>query len=220
MILMSASQVPAPAWPSAPSSASMADARLFFDIPSQQLEAALDSYARITGHPAVFPSDLLNGRISAPLHGVYTAETALQILLQGTGLMAARRSSRAGDTFVLQSLRQFVDAPHATPSTSITEDGYAGLAQRRIWQALCADSRTRPGNYEVLLRFSLGNDGLLHDARLVGSSGNEGRDAALLQVLQRVRIERAPPEHFAGRPLTLAILPDAQGAASCLSAMQ
>src|SRR5690606_23862997 len=165
---------------------------LFFDIPSQQLEAALDSYARITGHPAVFPSDLLVGRISAPLHGVYTAETALQILLQGTGLMAARRSSRAGDTFVLQSIQPLADVPHAASSLSITEDGYAGLAQRRIWQALCADARTRPGSYEALLRFSLGNDGLLHEARLLGSSGDAARDAALLQVLQRVRIESVP----------------------------
>lgn len=188
---------------------------LFFDIPAQPLEAALDQYAQVTGDPAVFPSDLLGGRTSAPVRGRYPAELALQRLLEGTGLTAARRHSSAGVTFVLQPMKSAAAVPDASLAALFAADGYAGLAQMRIWQGLCADARTRPGNYSALLRFQLGADGRLHEPQLLGSSGDAKRDAALLERLRQVWIERAPPAGVARQALTLSVLPEAAGGSRC-----
>ncbi|WP_407352069.1 hypothetical protein [Luteimonas sp. R10] len=184
------------------------DALLDFDIPAQPLDAALGRYAQITGRPALAPSDLLGGRVSSAVQGRYSAEMGLQILLQGTGLTAARRSSRLGQTFVLQKAEATTAVPRDGLAALFGEEGYAGLVQARVWQSLCADARTRPGDYSSLLQFELGMDGRLVNPRLLGSSGNARRDAALLDTLRRVRIGRAPPAGIGQQALTLAVLPD------------
>lgn len=200
----------APSSQLAADSAAQQDKALFdFDIPAQPLDAALDQYAQITGQPAVFPSELVDGRIGSAVAGRYSAESGLQMLLQGTGLMAAQRSSRLGQTFVLQPHAvPAADAPRGGFTALFAEEGYAGLVQSRIWQSLCADERTRPDDYSALLRFQLGADGRLHHARLLGSSGDADRDVALLDALRRVRIGRAPPPGIAQQLLTLALTPD------------
>ncbi|WP_168735269.1 TonB C-terminal domain-containing protein [Pseudothauera rhizosphaerae] len=186
------------------SSFSEDDTQFDFDIPTQPLEAALDRYAQATGRPTLLPSDLLGGRTSSPVRGRYSAEVGLQMLLQGSGLAAARRRSRLGQTFVLQQAEVAVGRRSGLAAL-FGEAGYAGLLQARIWQSLCADARTRPADYSVLLRFLPGTDGRLYDVRLLGSSGDAERDAALLGALQRVRIERAPPPAIARQALTMMI---------------
>lgn len=191
---------------------------LAFDLPALPLGEALRIYAETTGQPAVFPSELTDGRTSAAVLGCHRAEVALRLLLQGTGLTARQRESRLGRTFVLEHERsegaESGSADTAT-RTLFADEAYAGLAQSRIWRQLCADARTRPGSYTALLRFRLATDGSLGDIRVLGGSGDAARDAALRTRLARVRVGRAPPAELAGRELTMAVLPRDPGGPQC-----
>ncbi|MGK5032799.1 TonB C-terminal domain-containing protein [Janthinobacterium sp. MDT1-19] len=188
-----------------------------FNIPAQPLNAALNQYADTTGQPALFPSDLVHARTSTAVHGLHSAEGALRMLLQGTGLIADKRSSGLGQTFILKE----AGAASAVPASAVAhngmaelfrEDGYAGLVQMRIWQALCSDVRTRPGNYTSLLQFYLETDGRIGGVRLLGSSGDARRDASLLHALRGVHIGRLPPAAIARQPLSMMVAPNAPDA--------
>ncbi|PIF13033.1 TonB C-terminal domain-containing protein [Janthinobacterium sp. 13] len=189
---------------------------LAFSIPAQPLNAALNQYADITGQPALFSSDIAHARTSTAVYGHHSAEAALRILLEGTGLVADRRSSGLGQTFILKEAAVASAAPASTlPRNGMaelfSEDGYAGLVQMRIWQALCSDARTRPGNYTSLLRFYLETDGRIGGVRLLGSSGDPRRDAALLHAVRGVRVGRLPPAAIARQPLTMMVASSAPG---------
>lgn len=182
-----------------------------FDIPAQSLSVALNRYADTSGQPALFPSHLVGGRTSTAVHGRYSPETALHILLRDTGLTADKRNSTLGQTFVLREVDGASNAPRNALEALFDEEGFAGLVQARVWQALCADHRTRPGNYVSLLRFQLDADGRVREARLIGTSGDAGRDTALLDTLRRVHIERAPPATIVQQPLTMLVAPNDPG---------
>jgi TonB family protein len=196
----------APAW-------SSTDNVYDFDIPAQPLEAALIRYGVVSGHPALFPSDIVTGRTSAALRGAYPAETALRLLLDGTGLTAERRDSDLGEAFILKETATASAPSAATASTPagmaelFDDRGYPGLVQTRIWQALCTDARTEPGGYRSLFRFQVDADGRVNGARLLRSSGEAQRDAAILETLQRVQIDRAPPSALVQHRLTMLLLP-------------
>ena len=183
-----------------------------FNIPAQPLNAALSQYADTSGQPALFPSAIVHARTSTAVQGVYSAEAALRILLQGTGLIADKRISSLGHTFILKEATLASASPRNGMAELFSEDGYPGLLQMRVWQALCSNALTRPGNYTSLLRFYLETDGRLGGARLIGSSGDARRDAALLHTLRGVRIERLPPADIGRQPLTMMVAPGAADA--------
>lgn len=180
----------------------------YFDIAAQPLNSALNQYADTSGQPALFPSEIVGARISTAVRGRYSAEAALHILLQGTGLSADKRSSGLGQTFVLKKSA----TPRHGMAELFSEEGYPGLVQARVWQALCANARTRPGDYSSLLRFYLEVDGRIGGARLIGTSGDPRRDSALLETLRGVHIGRPPPAAIAQQPLTMMIAPNPPGA--------
>lgn len=179
-----------------------------FDIPAQPLSVALNRYADTSGQPALFPSHMVGGRTSTAVRGRYSPEAALHILLRGTGLTADKRNSGLGQTFVLKEIGGPSNTAGNALQTLFDAEGFAGLIQARIWQALCADALTRPGSYVSLLRFHLDIDGRIRDARLMGTSGDATRDEALLAALQRVHIGRAPPAAIAQQPFTMLIAPN------------
>ncbi|QOT82002.1 TonB C-terminal domain-containing protein [Cupriavidus basilensis] len=178
-----------------------------FDIPAQPLDAALNRYADVTGHPALFPSDIVEGRVSSAVRGRYSAEASMRLLLDGTGLVADKRNSGLGQTFVLKKADEKAGGQRGGMAALFSAQGYAGLAQARIWQALCSDTRTAPGSYSALLRFHLDADGSIQGERLLGSSGDARRDSALLDALRRVHIERSAPPAIAHQPLIMVIRP-------------
>ncbi len=67
--------------------------RFHFDIRSQPLSQALQSYGQVSDQQIVFTEDLVAGLASPPLKGEFTAEAALECLLQGSGLAMERSSS-------------------------------------------------------------------------------------------------------------------------------
>ncbi|AJE97012.1 hypothetical protein SG18_00330 [Pandoraea apista] len=176
----------------------------FFDIPAQPLADALQRYAMISGRPALFSSAQVAGLTSSPVRGDFPADTALERLLAGTGLVAQHARSSPAEAFVLKA------QPTATGPLSSGEDtpanAYAGRVQASVWAALCSNTLTRPGQYRTLLRFEIDATGALRQARLLTSTGDRSRDAAVLRVLASVRIEGVPPSDLA-QPLTMVLLP-------------
>ncbi|KAF1073147.1 TonB family protein [Variovorax sp.] len=177
-----------------------------FDIAAQPLEEALRRYATLTRRATLFRSELVAGRTSTLLQGRYAPEEALRRLLEGTGLSIEQVRTGASMAFVLKR----EDAPPALqrPRLETVPGGadYPALVQAGIWRALCADPRTAPGDYRSLLRVQVDAAGLVQRPRLLRSTGEPARDAALLAAVRRVRLDRAPPPDMP-QPVTLLILP-------------
>jgi hypothetical protein len=174
-----------------------------FDIAAQPLAQALDQYAVMSHQSVVFPDDLVSGRISAPVLGRFTPQVALHILLTGTGLLVndVDENRDRTDAFVLQLAR-----PSAAPTHAGADRQYDALVQSRVWEALCANPRTAPGDYRTVLRFHVDGTGRLQQASLLASTGSRQRDTAMLAILQALRIGQPPPDHLA-QPIMLLILP-------------
>jgi len=188
-----------------PASSSAADRLLDFDLPAQPLAAALGRYGSVTRQSVMFIDALVAGRTSAPVRGRYTPLAALNALLAGTGLVADDVSGHQG-AFVL---RQAVDgAASASAARAGLDRGYDGLVQARVWEALCADARTAPGRYRSILQVQVTPSGRIHQANLVSSTGDGGRDAAILATLAQLQMDRSPPPGLV-QPLTLVVLPHA-----------
>ncbi|WP_447778216.1 energy transducer TonB family protein [Variovorax boronicumulans] len=191
-------------------SSSIDERSIDFNIPAQPLATALDEYAVLSGRPAVFRSALVAGRTSSAVQGRYPAEIGLRLLLRGTGLLSDEVGGGKLDAFVLKSAGE--NAPVATvPVPSAIDDlmAYDGLVQAHIWEAFCEDPRTTPGSFRALLRFGVDASGRIQRARLLGSSGDKGRDAALLEILHRIDVDQAPPQGMP-QPLTMLVLPRGQ----------
>ena len=71
-------------------SARAADRTYHFDIPAEALSQALRSFGQTAGEQIIFTEDLVSGLTFSGLRGDFSAEAALQRLLQGTGLVAER----------------------------------------------------------------------------------------------------------------------------------
>lgn len=75
---------------SAPAVGQTASRHYSFDLPPEDLPAALRAVAATAGLDLIAPSDLVDGRQSPALKGSFTPEEALALLLKGTGLTFAR----------------------------------------------------------------------------------------------------------------------------------
>jgi hypothetical protein len=178
-----------------------------FDIASQPLSTALDGFAATTHLSIVIPSDMVRDRTSSRVRGRMTADDALEQMLAGTGLAPERQATPGGTVYILK--RAAVPVPRAGRATLLERPGYAAMIQSRIWQALCGDARTAPGDYRLVFEFRLDAGGRLDDPHLYTSTGNSGRDAAVLSALRRVQVD-PPSSELASKPLIMSLLPDGQ----------
>jgi TonB family protein len=189
-------------------SADTADQLIDFDIPAQPLDTALQRYGSLSRQPALYRAEIVNGQMAAAVQGRYTPEAALRLLLAGTGLTAEKFATGTGSAFILKVAGAPAAAPHTAGLGSLT--GYPGRLQTRVWQALCGNPRTVPGGYRSLLRFQVDAAGQVQRARLIGSTGDTRRDAAVLEALQRVHMDGAPPPDMP-QPVTMLLLPHDAG---------
>lgn len=184
-----------------------------FNIPAQALTDALKQYAGLTLQSTMFRSEIVAGKTSSAVHGIYPVEAALHLLLAGTGLAVDKIGFGPSAAFVLKAEESTnaIAAPQASPPALA---GYPTLLQARILDTLCNDRRTAPGRYRMLLRFRVDGEGRVRQPTLLNSTGDAGREAAVLEVLQRVQLEVAPPPDMP-QPVAMLILPrsTAQGAA-------
>ncbi|SAI74793.1 Outer membrane receptor for ferric coprogen and ferric-rhodotorulic acid [Bordetella ansorpii] len=211
------------AWPAggaivdADAAQSADEALLLFDIPAQPLEAALDQFAVVTGRSALFSSAMVADRTSAPVRGRYTPERALRHMLAGTGLAAQQAVAGRVAAFVIRQADPADEGSNAAGRNPVAQArlaAYDELLQDRVWVALCARPLTAAPNYQSVLRFEVTQSGRLGDPRLVGSTGDPRRDAALLDALGSVRIGQPPPAELV-QPVTLLILPGRADRAHC-----
>ena len=175
---------------------------LDFDLPAQPLAAALAQYAAVSGRSVMFIDEWVAGRTSAPVRGRHAPHAALRALLAGTGFTADDVDTQLSGAFILKR----VAAASGVASTAGSPRGYDAMVQARVWDALCADLRTAPGHYRAILQLQVTESGRISQARLVSSSGDPARDAAMLAALAPLKMDRPPPVDLA-LPLTLAILP-------------
>ncbi|BEP56999.1 hypothetical protein GmRootV118_42430 [Variovorax sp. V118] len=89
------------------------DAALAFDIPSLPLADAFKRYAAVTRQPALFRSEILAGLTSSAVRGVYAPDTALELLLEGTGLVAEKVRTGSAVTLALRPAQARAEAPRA-----------------------------------------------------------------------------------------------------------
>ncbi|WP_081768829.1 TonB family protein [Herbaspirillum sp. RV1423] len=187
------------------------EAELFsFNIASIPLSLALQQYASLTHYPTLFRSELVANRTSTAIQGDYAAEDALHVILTGTGLIAEEFNSGASRAFILK-----------LASDNLVVKGeqrwvlYSRLLQKRIWQTLCSSPRTAPGQYRTLLRFRVDAIGKIQQSVLLTSTGDKGRDKAVLDVLRQLQMNPAPPVDMP-QPLTMLIVPnDAEASMRC-----
>lgn len=193
-------------FPVSPSQAS-APQTFDFNIPAQSLVTALQRYGNIAKKPVLYRSEIITGQISATVRGRYSAEQALRLLLAGSGLTAEKFIRGSDDIFILKNLQASSTMRIASLGNL---SGYPALLQSRVWQALCDNPQTRPGEYRALLRFQVDVRGQVQCVRQIGSTGNKTRDWAVLDTVRQVRVGGVPPTNMR-QPVTLLILPRQEG---------
>jgi protein TonB len=83
---------------------------------------------------------------------------------------------------------------------------YAGLVKNQILEQLSAEKQARRGEFSMMVRVWVRNDGSIDRVRVVGSSGNRERDQAIEQALSRMgRLSQAPPADMP-EPISLRIV--------------
>ncbi|MNV16737.1 Ferripyoverdine receptor precursor [compost metagenome] len=180
------------------------------DIPAQELAGALEQFSRSTGMAVLVDRQLTRGRRSLAVKGSMSASDALSLMLSGSGLMA--RYARA-DAFTLQKATvapvPAVSGPTAQGST-LAGSSYATSIQAAIERSLCRSPSVRPGSFRALVQLWIGRDGVVQHSRLVSSTGDVQRDAALVESLRNLNIERPAPSSLS-QPVTLLLLPESSG---------
>lgn len=96
------------------------------DIPAQDLGNALQALGTMTSEQLLFSSDAVAGKRSTEVKGTYTTDTAISILLKGSGLKAERTSS--GVLLIRQHKSQDEGSKAAKPTTVIAHSGMLRLA--------------------------------------------------------------------------------------------
>ncbi|VVM63414.1 hypothetical protein PS662_01420 [Pseudomonas fluorescens] len=177
------------------------------DIPAQELGSALEWFSRSTGMAVLVDHQLTRGRRSIAVKGRLSATDALTRMLSGSGLMA--RYARA-DAFTLQVAEVSSIAGPASSSASLAGSSYATSVQAAIERSLCRSPLIRPGSFRALLQLWIGRDGVVQHSRLVSSTGDFKRDAALVESLRNLDIERPTPSSLS-QPVTLLLLPESSG---------
>lgn len=158
----------------------------------------------------VFDAVLVQGRWSSPVAGSYTPREALGRMLESTGLHPQSAGAGQREAFViLPDPPSSGAAPRGEPSAPPASPGlvfrrYDGLAQTRIRETFCADPRLARGDYRAAVQFGIDPAGRIVEAWLLHTTGDGGRDAAIIAALHGVRLDRPPPAHME-QPITLVI---------------
>jgi len=187
-----------------------------FNIPAQSLAPALDAYSVATGILAVYNGGLAVGRRSGGIRGRYAPQIALRLLLSDSGLVAQYTTR---DAFVLvpaPAEAAIVETPSAIGLLALArqdtaERRYSGQVQSSIIQSLCAAPETRPGDYRLAMSFRIGPSGEIANLKLLGSTGDQQRDAAIIGMLRRLRSVGGPPPPSMAQPFTMIMLPRSSG---------
>jgi hypothetical protein len=177
--------------------------RLAFSIPSQSLETALMAYARTTGVEVFVDHALVAGRQSGTVQGVYSLETALRRLLEGTGLDIRQAATHA---YTLVAVPE--PPPDRVPGWSAdqAQSRFFTALQAALRQSLCAQPEVAPGLYRKALAVWIDSTGRVTEARLLSDTADTLRSPRLVDGIKGVAIGQPPPSGLE-QPVTIIILP-------------
>ncbi|WP_164546755.1 MULTISPECIES: STN domain-containing protein [unclassified Variovorax] len=190
-------------------------AQIEFDIAAQRLGDAIDAYSKATRLDILIDGEHAQ-RSSSAVRGTLTAMEALEAMLAGTGLEA--RYANAG-SIVIRAARTPGVATHAAgvEAMAIEESGFsAGDATHRAYAAqvqdalrgsLCESVQTRPGGYRLALQLRLDPRGAVERFRLLSTTGEPDRDAAVQRKVRDL-VVGAPPPPSLPQPLVILLLPE------------
>ncbi|THF60443.1 STN domain-containing protein [Pseudothauera rhizosphaerae] len=193
--------------PPPPAAGVSADAAIDFDIPAQALETALERYGAVTGRSVIHQGSLSMGRTSSPVKGRFTPDAGLRLLLEGTGL--SPRYSDPERIVLLPAPR----TPSDNAAAAAVHRAYFGAAQASLRRAFCNNPWIAPGGYRAAISLRLDARGAVLDARLLDTTADTARDAAIVETLLAMRFQ-APPADVP-QPMLLLILPRAASANEC-----
>jgi TonB family protein len=83
---------------------------------------------------------------------------------------------------------------------------FLGVVQAGLLDTLCRNAQTRPGPYEIAVRFTVGSSGEVLLTSLVSSTGDRERDAQIVAAMERLTLSEPPPTQLA-QPITMVIAP-------------
>ncbi|WP_457967113.1 STN domain-containing protein [Pseudomonas sp. R4-84] len=181
-----------------------------FAIPAQEMTVALELYSRASGVAILVDRQLAHGRRSTAVHGRLNARQALEQLLAGSGLAALYTGA---DAFTVKEAKLTLraDASSRNGGPTVREDNFARALQVALEQALCRSTVTRPGHYRAALQLWVGASGEVRRSRLLASTGDARRDAAIIEGLGTLDIGRVPPSSLP-QPVTVLVVPGAASA--------
>lgn len=187
-----------------------------FDIPAQPLALALQRYANDIGATVFFDNTLTAGKQSRALHGMYTAEQALSLLLDGSGLEVRHISATAFTLIPRGGAAVAAGTAANAVAVTPTPGQLPALANPRALQALleqvlCKSPQTRPGTYRALIQLWIDPAGVIRRSALLASTGLAVRDEALRQALSTL-VQR-PSREDAVQPVAILLLPRTDGVA-------
>ncbi|RKP52483.1 TonB C-terminal domain-containing protein [Trinickia fusca] len=196
------------------------DSAAHFALPAQPLAQALRAFGHMADLVVLAPAPLLEGRMSAPVEGDYSARAALERMLVGTGLhaefMAQDEAIIAAQPGVPAAPSNETDAAASavSPIDGIGENNqqraYAAMLQARLTEALCAQSAAVPGGYRLVAQLRIDDKGTVVAVNIVTSSGLASRDAAIVQTMRALKLEWAPPPGLP-EPVTILLRPAGNG---------
>lgn len=205
--------------PGAAHDSGVSDTWIDFDIPAQPLSTALNVYGSTTHIQLFVDSALTSGRRSAALRGLFTPEGGLFGLIAGTGLTARPigdvgftlvplQTPQTGEGTDLRQLRLSLSS-----SAALQFGSYSARLQRALIGVLCRRPDTQPGTFRALVQLWIDSSGAVTRAALLTSTGDRGRDAALLETLGSWATGAVPPEGLP-QPISLLLAPGARTAES------
>jgi hypothetical protein len=176
-----------------------------FDVPAQPLASALESYSVASGWQVIYNASLAIGRRSTDVKGDFTPDSALSMLLAGTGLMP---QYKAADGVLLVSDPMATLAPdEIADDVDASFKGYYGLIQTGLKHVFCASPQIRAGSYRISFGFWIGSSGTVTRMALLGTTGRTDIDESFERAVRSLSVGAAPPAGFT-QPVVLLVTPD------------
>lgn len=185
-----------------------------YDIATQDLEAALLAFSRMSGVDIVYDRAILRGHRSAPLKGSFAPPIAVATLLEGSGL--AHRFTSATAVLILRAgtagriggrdaasgsaLQPLVlDRLHISTGRMIGKPrtdyrSFGEVVQSTIMRRLQDNPPVQARRFLVKLAVQIDPQGVIRDLHVESSSGDAVLNGELIGLLNGMALPRTPPE--------------------------
>lgn len=204
----------APAFANGEGNSSFPAGAIDFNIPSQTLGMALVAFGAKAGFDLYYNAAFAEGRRSAAVTGKLAPTIALQMLLQGTGLVPRMTGPSSVILVPIPSEAAIPRGPVAVAGSGRFES-YFAMVQARISETLCHNRAADPESTKTFLRVWLAASGKIDQVEVLGAGGNEASNRSLSDAVQGLAIGTPPPDM--PQPVTLVVFPSSAARQECRS---